>query len=95
MSPKNNSVDFHLTSEGHKVLEDVKAKGKSEKKGEGFGSWPPGRGPSICSICCGWCCGPNPYKGGKGKHEYEEHTEDLNMLEIKKSRGCSKVFSLY
>ena len=87
-------MNFRLTPEGCKILEDVRVKGKA-KKGEGAGSWPPGCEPSICGVCCGWCCGPNPYKGGKGKHEGEEYKEDFDMLEIKKSGSGAKVFSCF
>ena len=92
MSAKFASVDFRLTPEGRKVLEDAKTKVKAEKV-EGTGGWPPERGPTICGICCGWCCGPNPYKGGKGKHEGGEYKEDLEMLDLKKPGSVTKVNS--
>ena len=32
--------------------------------------------PQTCSVCLGYCCGPNPYRGGghSGGHNRGSHT---------------------
>ena len=74
MSVVYGSVDFRLTPEGQKILEDAKSKKKGEKA-ENTITWPRGRGPSICGVCYGWCCGLVPYPGGTVKIGCKEYKE--------------------
>ena len=62
---------------------------------ESTGSWPSGRGPNICEVCFGWCCGPTPYKGGTWKHGCKEYREDHAMSDLKKAGNVAKVNSVF
>ena len=77
MAVKFVAIDLRMTEEGQKILEEGGGKNKKEK-----GAWAKGHGPTACTHCYGYCCGPNPYPkaGGKGvirKHQGVQTEEGI------------------
>ena len=67
--------DVRLTEAGKRAVKETIQQGAKTRLGKRS------RGPETCSICYGYCCGPNPYQGegphgsrsGGGDREYDPY----------------------
>ena len=62
--------DVRLTEAGKRAVKETTQQGTKVRLVKRS------RGPETCSICYGYCCGPNPYRGGgpHGSHSGGSHS---------------------